>query len=285
MSDHRDAREALELAAVEPGGFDRLEAGDTPEAGLIAGHLAGCAECLEELARLRRVETLLRPLVASAPDPALRERTLAFVRAVGVPRSAHEDAPSPATSEPAPADAHVPSGDAGPSARPVLIGARRRAAAPRWLATVAAALVVGVLGGTLLAGGGSPAGNADPATALAAVTRETAALLGAGDAREVALRDQAGAAAGTLILSPSAGRIVVTAAGLPAPPKDGEYRCWVEVDGNRSVLGSMWRAGDVAWWSGDVALPAVLPPGVVYGISLVTEGSSAPGTVMLTGGL
>ncbi len=86
MSDHRDVREALQAAAVEPGGLDRLEAGDTAEAALVVGHLAGCPECLEEMARLRRADTLLRPILASEPDPALRERTLAFVRELGVRR-------------------------------------------------------------------------------------------------------------------------------------------------------------------------------------------------------
>ena len=31
--EHREARELLELAAVEPTGLDRLAAGDTPDAG------------------------------------------------------------------------------------------------------------------------------------------------------------------------------------------------------------------------------------------------------------
>jgi hypothetical protein len=90
---------------------------------------------------------------------------------------------------------------------------------------------------------------------------------------------------GTLILSPSAGRMVVSATGLGTPPRGSEYRCWVEVNGTRVALGAMWWAGDVAWWAGDVAIPAVIPPGVVYGVSLVEEGAPGPGTVVLTGSL
>jgi hypothetical protein len=131
----------------------------------------------------------------------------------------------------------------------------------------------------------APAGNADPATALAAVARETAAILGAGDARQIVLLDGAGAAGGTLVLSPSADRIIVTAADLPAPAAGATYRCWVELGGVRTALGSMWWAGGVAWWSGSVALPADLPPGVGYGISLVKDGASGPGTVVLSGEL
>lgn len=271
MTDHRDARELLELAAAEPDGLDRLEAADTAEAAAVVGHLAGCPACLEELARLRRAEALLRPVLAAAPDPALRERTLAFVRAVGVPREAASAPPA----GPAPAPA---------VARP---RAARRRAIPvaAWAASLAAVLVIGLVAGSLLGGRTGPSGNADPAVALDAVARETAALVAVGDSRTMALVDASGAPLGTLVLSPSAGRMVVWAAGLAVPADGAEYRCWVEVDGERRSLGSMWVAGDVAWWAGDVALPATLPPGLVYGVSLVQEGSPGPGSVVLTGEL
>jgi hypothetical protein len=294
MTDHRDARLVLELAAAEPDGLDRLEAGDTAEAAAVVGHLAGCPACLEELARLRRAESLLRPIIAAAPDPALRERTLAYVRAVGVRREA---APAPVAVEPggaAPAPTAplrsvlAPAGDPDPG--PAVAGPRsprRRRAIPvaAWAASLAAVLVIGLVAGSLLVGRTVPVGNADPAVALDAVARETAALVAAGDSRTIALADASGASLGTLVLSPSTGRMVVSAAGLAAPPEGTEYRCWVEVDEARGALGSMWIAGDVAWWAGDVALPATLPPGVVYGVSLVEEGSSGPGSVVLTGEL
>jgi hypothetical protein len=283
MNEHAEARAALEIAAVEPGGLDRLEAGDTAEAVAVAGHLAGCPSCLEELARLRRAETLLRPIVAAAPDPALRERTLAFVRAVGVQHGAAADAPAPLAEAPSAAgpaaDAPV---DVATPGRGFRRGGGRRLA---WPGAIAAALVIGLAGGALVTGRGAPAGNADPAVALATVSRETAALLATGDAREVALRDAAGTPAGTLVLSPSAGRMTVTATGLAAPAPGTEYRCWVEAGGSRTALGTMWWAGGVAWWGGEVALPADLPPGVLYGVSLVTTGSAGPGTVELTGAL
>jgi hypothetical protein len=271
MSEHRDAREALELAAVEPGGLDRLEAGDTAEAAAVVAHLAGCPACLEEMARLRRADALLRPILASAPDPALRERTLAFVRAAGVPRGA--------AGEPA---SRVPRGAAGEPA-PRAPAARRRVRFG-WAAALAAALVVGLLGGALVVRVAAPDGNADPAVALDQVTRETTALIASGDSREVVLTGDPGKS-GTLILSPTAGRMVVSATGLATPPSGSEYRCWVEVNGTRVALGAMWWAGNVAWWAGDVAIPAVIPPGVVYGVSLVEAGAPGPGTVVLTGSL
>ncbi len=296
MSDHDEVRELLELASVEPGGLDRLEAGDTPEAVLVVGHVAGCPSCLEEMARLRRADALLRPILAAEPDPALRERTLAFVRAVGVARTGQpalvEDA---AAAEPAsasePATAAAPS-SAGPSPAaeleptpgPVITGAgrpwrRRMVGIPAWAATLAAALVVGLVGGALLVGGGVNRGDA----AFETVALETAQLYAAGDTREMVLVDAAGTPAGTLVLSASAGRLLVTATGLAEPARGDEYRCWVAVGDARTTIGTMQWADGVGWWAGDAAIPADLPPGVSYGVSLVAEGSPGPGTVLLTG--
>src|SRR5207253_5248252 len=86
MIDHTDVREQLEIAAVEPGGLDRVMAGDTPDAIALASHLAGCSSCLEELGRLRETSGILRDVIATEPPAELRDRTLAFVRDVGVPR-------------------------------------------------------------------------------------------------------------------------------------------------------------------------------------------------------
>ena len=86
--DHDDALERIEIAAAEPGGLERLMAGDTADAAAVAGHLAGCAACTAELARIRRTAAVAREVVRTQPDPELRERTLAFVRAEGVPRGA-----------------------------------------------------------------------------------------------------------------------------------------------------------------------------------------------------
>ena len=95
--DHAEARELLEDAALEPAGLDRLEAGDSPEAAALAGHLVGCPECSDELERLRRSVRVLRMAFgavspdrsvgavagADAPPAELRERTLGYVRALG----------------------------------------------------------------------------------------------------------------------------------------------------------------------------------------------------------
>jgi len=43
--DHSEVREILEDAAIEPDGLERLMAGDTPTASIVAGHLTGCPDC------------------------------------------------------------------------------------------------------------------------------------------------------------------------------------------------------------------------------------------------
>ena len=86
--DHAEALERIEIAAAEPEGLERLMAGDTPDAAAVAGHLAGCPSCAEQLVAIRRTAVLARHVIEAEPDPELRERTLAFVRAVGRERPA-----------------------------------------------------------------------------------------------------------------------------------------------------------------------------------------------------
>ena len=281
MMEHEDIRAALEIAAVEPGGLDRLAAGDTGEAAALAGHLAGCAGCMDELTRLRRADMLLRPVLATTAPPELRARTLAYVRAMGRERGAEAvAAPMPSPPDVTPA-----------AARAVARAPRIPAAAPRpgrraaWPAAIAAALVIGLAGGFLLAGGRAAPVAGDAAVAFAEVSRESATLLAAPDVAQVVLADAAGVARGSVIVAPTAGRMVAVAMDLPDPVAGSEYRCWVEVGGSRTRLGTMWLTGSVAWWSGPAALPPNLGPGARFGVSLVTVGSGGAGAPILTGRL
>lgn len=293
MMEHEDVRAALEIAAVEPGGLDRLAAGETGEAAAVSGHLAGCAGCSDEMARLRRVEVLLRPAIAMSPPPELRARTLDFVRAVGRQRGAPGAVPSvPSAPDamsdvvPATASAALAPGVTGGAPRPSRSAATlRRGRRAAWPAAVAAALVIGLAGGILVSGA-TPAPNpTDASVALAEVSHESATLLGAPDAARVTLWDSAGAARGSIVVAKSAGRMVAVAVDLPDPGVGREYACWVEVDGVRTRLGTMWLTGSVAWWNGPAALPASLGPGARFGVSLVTVGSGGAGDPVLTGRL
>ena len=104
--EHDTTIEAIELAALEPGGLDRLMAGDTETSRAVAAHLAGCASRARpprggpsRRARHRR---------RGGDDPArpsFEARTLALVRRLG--RTARESRRSSRLDGPA---AAVPAG-------------------------------------------------------------------------------------------------------------------------------------------------------------------------------
>jgi Anti-sigma-K factor rskA, C-terminal len=271
--DHQEALEQLELAAVEHGGLDRLMAGDTPSAAAIAGHLAGCPSCATEFERLQRAEPLLRDVVRTTPDPELRARTLAYVRANGMARgtaarTGAEDDPLTAT---APA-AIAPSGPR--------VGSRPGIGA--WLAATAvataAAVVISVAITTMIVSGPRDeqlAARSRAIGGLEAVTTATLALTTDPTVQRVELAATGSMAAhGSLLYSPTSDRLVVVAAGLEPPPAAQEYRCWVVIDGARVDIGRMNFADDLAFWVGDSPQVAAAPPGSGVGVSLTEVGGS-----------
>ncbi len=139
--DHDETREQLELAALEPGGLDRLMAGDTPAAQAVAGHLAGCDACTDELVRLRRSSAVIRSGLSEMPPPDLKERTLATIRAEGVQRPLAAAA-APIAVMPLAAASSAGEGTAAP-AKPAVRG-RGRSALPM-IVTIAAAIVLSVV--------------------------------------------------------------------------------------------------------------------------------------------
>ena len=288
--EHAEALERIEIAAAEPDGLDRLMAGDTPDAAAVAGHLAGCPSCASELVRIRRTAAVARDVIHAEPDPALRERTLAFVRAVGRDRSGTGAAELAAASVALPPSITVlpaPAGSAAAAAAPAVVAGRpaRRGLA---LLAVAAAVVIAV-------GIGYAAGGAAKQSDLDASAQEVAIL---SDASATAVRIQAqpdaqqvqlvpttagGTASGTLAFSADTGELVAVATGLEPEAGNEEYGCWVEVDGERRRLGHMYWAGDVWTWAGPVDGLGSLPPGATFGVSLTSP--DAPGQPVLTGNL
>ena len=89
--DHNEVRELLEDAAVEPGGLERLMAGDTPNAALVAGHLAGCAG-MRGRARAAAADRRRDP--AGGPGRAAARAARADARLRGGPGSPARAAPS-----------------------------------------------------------------------------------------------------------------------------------------------------------------------------------------------
>jgi len=297
--DHSEVRELLEDAAIEPGGLDRLMAGDTPTASIVAGHLAGCPDCAEELARLHRSVGLIRPTVRAVPPPELRERTLAYVAALGRPRGPAVEAgvgpaaiPRAGSAAAATAAAPAPGRPAtlvlAPSSAATGPAARAQVGRLGWFAGLAAALIVAVTGTALLVNAShqsSSAALSAEVEALGEVARWTLRVDAQPDVRRVELASATGATtSGSLVYSPTSKELVVVADHLAAAPAGHEYRCWVEVDGHRTSIGKMFFGGDLAYWVGDVQAVAGLPAGARFGVSLIALGSTGePGEPVLTG--
>jgi Anti-sigma-K factor rskA len=270
--DHDDVLEQLELAAVEPGELERILAGDTPMAAAVVAHLAGCDRCAEELRRLSRAAPLLRDLVRTTPPADLRERTLAYVRAHGRERGAVTVGTPAQGSRLAgePPAASVSAGAVGTSNR------WRRDILPL-AATIAAVVALVVSGAGYLANRDLADHVASQATMISALERvqtATIELTADPEGRRVELASSAGGnTTGTLLFSPSTSRLVVVAYDLAQPPNGQEYRCWVEIDGQRHDVGRMFFADELAFWVGETPEVSDVPPGTVFGVSPTAIGS------------
>jgi hypothetical protein len=286
--DHDETRDRLELAAAEPGGLERLMAGDTPEAMAVAAHLVGCASCTLELERIRRASAVIRDVVATTPPPELRERTLAYVRAHGRPRGEAPPAVAPVlvAGSPAAGSLVTPTPIAAPLEPPTPISAARdrRRAALGWLAAVAAAVALSVIATSFIVGG-----RIDDRLALqdqqiehlADVTTATLHLAAEPDVDRVALSSPTGAGIeGTLLFSPKTTQLVVVATGLTEPATGMEYHCWVMTGatGARQTIGKMFFGGGLAYWVGPSSAIAELPADARFGVSLVSADGSTVGT-------
>jgi len=291
--DHEDALEALELAALEPGGLDRLMAGDTAVAAAVAGHVAGCASCAAELAALTAQAPLVRDIIRTTPPADLRARTLDLVRAQGIARGT--GSPSAVAEAPAADDDRAPRPTApvltplslpgpGPTAGARAfdgVPARRssaRAVLP-WVAAIAAAVALSVVASTAFLGARLDAELAARDTQisqLSAVTAATLSVTAEPDVQRVALTATGGGAtAGTLLFSPTTTELVVVATDLAPAPSGSEYRCWVVQGGERQVVGKMFFGGDLAYWVGDVAALKDVTGDATFGVSLVEVGGTS----------
>jgi hypothetical protein len=261
--DHAEARELLELAAVEPGGLERLMAGDTADAAALAGHLAGCESCADELARLRAASMIIRDVVRTTPPPELREHTLAFVRELGRDRRGGPVAVAAGGGATTMAPDVARAGRIGSAQlRPLRLG---------WVAAVAAALIVAVVVTAVfvqLRNDEALRTQAAIVNGLSRVTVWYLSIEGEADARRIDLASTSGGPAhGTVELSVHKQQLVVVATDLAAPPGDQQLACWLEINGQRHAIGRMFFGGGLAYWAGDVELPATIPAGSRFGVS------------------
>lgn len=269
--------ERIEIAATEPGGLERLMAGDTADAAAVAGHLVACPACVDALARIRRTSAVIRDAVASVVDPGLRAWTLDYVRALGRER-AGTAAPQEPSAAPPHAATRSPGAAATPGTRPAAARSAGRRGAAAWVAGIAASAVVaaGLTAAVVLpARDAEIARQAEDIAFLARVSAWTVRVESRPDARRVVLAGTDDDA-GTLLYSPSSGELVVVAAGLESPPPDTEYGCWVESKGEQRWIGRMRFGGEVAGWAGPVQGLDELDADAVFRVSLDGRRTDAP---------
>jgi hypothetical protein len=288
--DHEGTREQLELAAIEPGGLERLTAGDTATAQAVAAHLAGCPSCSDELVRLQRAATIIRDAVREQPPADLKARTLAAIRAEGVRR------PIVVAAVPAGFPAGAPAVAAAPEPTPVPIEAARmsdrRSTRNRWIGfvgTIAAAVLLSVVTTTGIVNNRVDGELAAQGVTIAALEHVAAATMNVSaepDAEYVAMKGSDPALDGDLIYSPSTIELVVLADGLTPPLSGQEYRCWVEINGRREPVGKMFFSAHLAYWTGPAPELKGVSDGATFGVSLVdASGNPVDSAPVLVGQL
>ena len=313
--EHGEVLARLGDAALERDGIRRLIASDPG----LAAHVDACRTCAAERdAWLRATDALAEALaVGRLPEGAagspvelpagLRDRTLRAAVERGIARPAPTAAAGPFPAEDASAtagSATAPSATAPLSvpvplpSTPPIAGVVRIAHPPRWrsrrlLQPLAAAAAVVVL----LGGGGlvvDLAGQRDQAARqrdqargeaqqLAGVAGTLDALLAEPGHRVASLASTStGRAVGSVVWGPASSRLAVVTGALAAPPPGSTYRCWVERDGVRHVIGQMEFGEGLAYWAGWVDPASGIGPGSRIGVSLAKDtGGGAPPPVLL----
>ncbi len=75
------------------------------------------------------------------------------------------------------------------------------------------------------------------------------------------------------------------AIGLAPPPAGQEYRCWVELGGDRDGVGKMFFSDDLAYWIGPVGAVAGLVENATFGVTLVSLDGSTDNQDVMEGDL
>ena len=276
--DHAEVLDRLADAAATPTGLERLGRDGSPDALALNRHLEACPDCHAEMVAWHRTS---EALLDAAPDtlraPAeARSRILSAVVRDGIPRGAAAvAAPRPAAA-PQPVAA-IPVHRADATQPLTLVGSPPvRGRSPlrfRQLALAAAAVLIVFVAGALL---GSPLGLTPKDHAVdnlvAAVAASNQILLQPGH-REAVLTRSDGSAAGSVLINPATGDIVVLSGKLDINTAD--YHCnLVRGGGPPMWIGPMLTQGDTAYWAGQVSSVANL--GMPGDVIQVMDGGPEP---------
>lgn len=276
--DHTDVLDRLADAAATPVGLERLDRDRSLDGVALNQHLESCADCHAELVAWRRTS---EALLDAAPDtlraPAeARNRILSAVVRDGIPRGAAAGSAVMATVAPQPMASIAVHRDDAP--RPLtLVGSPpvggRSPLRFRQLALAAAAVLIVFVAGALL---GPPLGltpkDHGVDNLVAAIAASNQILLQPGH-REAVLTRSDGSAAGSVLVNPATGDIVVLSGQLDINTAD--YHCnLVRGGGPQMWIGPMLTQGGTAYWAGKVSSIADLGrPGDVI---QVVDGGPAP---------
>ncbi len=288
--DHADVLDRIADAAATPSGLERLASDQSPDAAAVNAHLETCPDCHAELVAWQRTSAALldaAPDTLRAPAEA-RSRILSAVVRDGIPRGAAATGGIAAAG--AGAVASAASGTAGRppiTAIPVhhgdIVQPLTRVGSPsvrrqsplrfRQLALAAAAVLVVFVAGALL---GPPLGltpkdhGVDNLVAAIAASNQ---ILLQPNHREAVLTRSDGSAAGSVLVNPATGDIVVLSGQLDINTAD--YHCnLVRGSGPQMWIGPMLTQGGTAYWAGQVSSVADLGrPGDVI---QVVDGGPAP---------
>lgn len=292
--DHADVLDRIADAAATPSGLERLASDRSPDAVAVNAHLETCPDCHAELVAWQRTSAALldaTPDTLRAPAEA-RSRILSAVVRDGIPRGAGASGGMAAVGAGAGASlaAGAASGTAGRppiTAIPVhhgdtvqpltLVGSPSvRRPSPlrfRQLALAAAAVLIVFLAGALLGPrlGLTPKDHGVD-NLVAAIAASNQILLQPGH-REAVLTRSDGSAAGSVLVNPATGDIVVLSGQLDINTAD--YHCnLVRGGGPQMWIGPMLTQGGTAYWAGKVSSVADLGrPGDVI---QVVDGGPAP---------
>jgi hypothetical protein len=307
MIDHAAAHERLTDLALEPRRLTTLEDDATAVGRDLREHVRSCPDCHSELEAWRSVWGALDAAadLNRAPHGLDRPRLLVAGDADDRPASDPWGGEAAAVEPPAglrsrllsaiQVESDAVAGDTAggrpePSKVPEVSTALPRVERGRlirmttrvsWLATAAALVIALGLGGLAWQRSAQLEDARGQVAALASVTATLDGILASPSHRVVMLRTADGTPGGTLAWSSS--NLVVLTSALPVPPEGSTYRCWVERNGYRTPVGSMWFSGSVGYWGGPLgAYGGFLDTGTRFGVSLVpaTGGAGSPAVLI-----
>jgi hypothetical protein len=280
--DHAEAHERIADLAIEPRHLVDLQVDPSPEERDLLAHVGACPTCRAELDAWRRTHEAVLEAARSGgiaterqPDGGLDRGSIeppTGLRAAvsAIPRR------SPRQLDPA-----------GGAAAP-LVAAARRPRPARQLVALAAVIVIGLvvgLGAVALDQTRQADIAEDQIKGLTALSTSVDRVLRDAGHTSVALVGLDGSPAGTAAWSSD--EIVVITTALTPPGPGAEYRCWVDRDGQRTAIGVMRFADDIAYWWGPMGRYEDLPldGGGTLGVSLELIGEDGGNAPILTGEL